>query len=90
MIENHLEESKKILIELADRILLNDKDLEIDNRMFAAVRQKAENIILSDYLLEKANERLENLEVFINDDSEIEMYRSKLITFIQNLLREKL
>jgi hypothetical protein len=69
---------------------LNEEDLEIDNRMFAALRQKTENIILSEYLIEKANERLENLEIFINDESVIEKYKNDIISFIQDLLREKL
>ncbi|WP_010520317.1 hypothetical protein [Aquimarina agarivorans] len=90
MIEQHLEESKQQISDLADKILLNDEDLEIDNRMFAALRQKTENIILSDYLIEKANERLENLKVFISDESEVEKYKNDLISFIQELLREKL
>ncbi|HEY9082293.1 MAG TPA: hypothetical protein VIN73_03100 [Vicingaceae bacterium] len=90
MIEQHLEESKQQISDLADKILLNDEDLEIDNRMFASLRQKTENIILSDYLIEKANERLENLEVFISDESEVEKYKNDLISFIQDLLREKL
>lgn len=90
MTEQHLEESKQLIRDLADKILLNEEDLDIDNRMFAALRQKTENIILSDYLLEKANERLENFELLINDESEIEKYRNDLISFIQDLLREKL
>lgn len=90
MIEEHLEESKQLIRDLADRILLNKEDLEIDNRMFAALRQKTENIILSDYLIEKANERLENLEIFISEESEIAKYKDDLIFFIRSLLREKL
>lgn len=90
MIEEHLEESKQLIRDLADKILLNEEDLETDKRMFAALRQKTENIILSDYLIEKANERLENLEVFVNDESVIEKYKNDLVSFIQDLLRKKL
>lgn len=90
MIEQHLEESKNQIRALADKILLNDEDLEIDNRMFSALRQKIENMILSDSLIEKANERIEHLEVFISDELKVEKYKRELISFIHDLLREKL
>jgi hypothetical protein len=90
MIEQHFDESKKQLIELADKIMLDDGDLEIDNRRFAPIYQKIENLTLSHYLIDLANERIENLEIFINDESEINDYRERLIHFLRDLVRERL
>lgn len=89
-IEAHLNESKKQISELADRIMLNDADLDDDNRLFAPILQKTENIILSDYLIELANKRIEDLEVYIGDTPESQEYADQLTVYLQDLLREKL
>lgn len=89
-IEEHLIETKKQITELADRIMLNDSDLEDDNRFFAPILQKSENIILSDYLRELANKRIVDLEIYIGDTPELENYKDRLIDFLRELLREKL
>ncbi|MBK7128288.1 MAG: hypothetical protein IPM74_12315 [Crocinitomicaceae bacterium] len=89
-IQAHLVESKKQISELADRIMLNDADLEDDKRLFAPILQKTENIILSDYLIELANKRIEDLEVYIGDTPESQEYADQLTVYLQYLLREKL
>lgn len=89
-IEAHLIESKKQISELADRIMLNDADLDDDNRLFAPILQKTENIILSDYLIELANKRIEDLEVYIGDTPESQEYADQLTVYLPDLLREKL
>ncbi len=89
-IEAHLNESKKQISELADRIMLNDADLDDDNRLFAPILQKTENIILSDYLIELANKRIEDLEVYIGDTPESQEYADQLTVYLPDLLREKL
>lgn len=90
MIEEHFIESKRQLVELADKILLDKGDLDIDTRMFAPLHQKIENIVLSDYLIDLANERIENLEVFINDESKINEYKDRLIIYLRELVKERL
>lgn len=90
MVEQHLEETKEQLTKLANEILLNKDDLEQDNRMFASLRQKAENVIISDHLKDLANKRLENLEVFTNDKEVIEKYKEDVIDFMRKLLRKVL
>jgi hypothetical protein len=90
MIEEHFLESKKKLVELADKIMLDEGDLEIDNRMFAPILQKIENLTLSDYLIDLANKRIENLEVFENDETKINEYKERLINLLRELVRERL
>lgn len=90
MIDVHMLESKKKLTELADAVLLNSHDLELDTRFFAPLHQKMENFVLTDYLIELANERIEDLKVFINDETRIEVYKNQLIDFLRDLVRERL
>ncbi len=90
MIKDHLEESKKLITELADEILLNKQNQNSDNRMFAPLFRKTENVILGDYLIELANERLENLKIVVSDKELISKYRSELISFLQKKIKEKL
>ncbi len=90
LIREHLIESKKQLENLANQIMLNDDDLEIDNRLFAMLSQKAENVIISEHLIDLANERVEDLEVYISDESTIEAYQKKLIDFLRKLVKAKL
>lgn len=90
MIEEYLNTSKLMMREFANRVFLNEKDLEIDTRRFASLRQKAENDILTDYLIDIANDRIGDLEIFIKDTSVIEKYREELIIFLQQLVKEKL
>lgn len=89
-IEDHLAESKRQISEFANQIMLNEADLEDDQRPFAPILQKSENFILSDYLLELANKRIEDLEIYIGDSPESQDYADQLTVFLQDLLREKL
>lgn len=90
MIEEHFNESKEQLVNLADKIMLDEGDLEIDNRRFAPIYQKLENYTLMEYLIDLANERIENLEIFINDESIVNDYRERIIHFLRDLVRERL
>jgi len=90
MIEEHFIESKQQLVVLADKIMLDEGDLEIDNRRFAPIHQKLENFTLMEYLIDLANERIENLEIYINDESIVNDYRERIIHFLRDLIRERL
>jgi hypothetical protein len=90
MVEEHFNESKQQLTNLADKIMLDEGDLQIDNRRFAPIYQKIENFTLSDYLIDLAHDRIENLEVFINDESVVNDYRERIIHFLRDLVRERL
>lgn len=90
MVQEHLAESKKKIVEFADKLLLNKDDLEVDNRMFAPLLKKLENVTLSEYLIDLANERIENLEVLVSDKEVIKNYKKELILFLQNTVRERL
>ena len=67
MIEEHLIESKRQIEELANQLMLNGQDLENDKWMFAHIKQKIENTILSEYLIDLTNKRIEDLEILFSD-----------------------
>ena len=90
LINQHLTESKKQIEDLANKVMLDKEDLEMDNRKFAALRQKAENTILSDYLIDLTNKRIEDLEIYINDEIEIENYKTEIIQFLRKTVKEKI
>ena len=90
MVEQHLNESKRMIAELAEKILLNKDDLEASNRMFGALKQKNENLQLTDYLIDLANERIENLKAYISTKEDIEVYKNTLIAFLQDVVRKKM
>lgn len=90
MLKRHLEESKTLINELADKVLLNKTDQEADNRMFAPLFKKTENIILSEYLTDLANERIDDFKIYTTDKDIIAEYKNELIIFLQKTLRERL
>lgn len=89
-ISEHLEETKKKLTDLAEKIMLNDEDLKLDNRLFGELIQKVENVVLLDYLIELANERLENLDLYTCDEEIHNKYYKIVIGFINQIIEEKI
>lgn len=86
----HLAESKKLLEIRAKEIFLDKEDLQFDKSMFAPVKQKSNNVILSDYLLELANERLSSFKNLSNDEILSSKYKEELVSYLRTLLRSKL
>lgn len=86
----HLEETKRLIIELADRVMLNKDDLSVDNRMFSKLHKVIDNYTLVDYLVDLANDRIENLQLFINDKNKIEDYKKEVKLFLKNTVLERI
>lgn len=90
MIQQHLEESKHLILKLSEKILLNKQDEAADKRMFAPLFTKTENTILSEYLIDLANERLEDLKTFTSDAEVISNYKNELTNFLRETIKQKL
>ncbi|MBI3511899.1 MAG: hypothetical protein HY064_14655 [Bacteroidetes bacterium] len=87
---DHLEESKKLLEEKAKQILLDKEDLTFDKSMLAPVKQKLNNVILSTYLVDFANERLSTFKNLANNETLSVRYKHELLCFLQDLVRRNL
>lgn len=90
MLKSHLEETKILITELADKILLNKTDQEADSRKFAPLFKKAENTILTEYLIELTNKRIEDFKKAEINQDKITEYKNETIEFLQRTLRERL
>lgn len=86
--DTHIEESKSLILARAEKVLMNEGDLE--NKMFAKIQQKVENLILSDYLIELANERIENFKISITTQDIIDKYKEDLRLFLVQTLKQRL
>lgn len=85
---SHMNETKKVLLEKANGILLNDDDLELDKKVFAPLSQKMNNMVLMSYLQEYANGRLEDFGNLCNNESLVDKYRTELVEILRDIIRK--
>jgi hypothetical protein len=88
--KQHLEESQRQILELADKIMLNKSDEESDTRHFKQLYRKIENTQLSEYLTDLANERYADLKIHINDQSVSELYKAQLTDFLKSTIKQRI
>jgi hypothetical protein len=86
----HFEETKKLIEEESNKLFLDEEDLNADKSMFAPLKQKAQNVILSTYITEMANERLTQFNNLSNNEELKNKYKDELIIFLRKNLRRNI
>jgi hypothetical protein len=87
MIEKHLDESKQILLDTINRILLNEEEKNTYKNPFRGI---SDNIQLTSIVIEAANERISDFSTYTGDSEEIELYEKELIVFLRDNLKNRI
>ncbi|MFM1999176.1 MAG: hypothetical protein RL204_1123 [Bacteroidota bacterium] len=90
LFEQHLSESKILLERKAQEILLTKADYEGSKIMFAPLKKVLNNVIISDHLLDLANDRVASFRNLSNNSEEGARYKDEVCAFLRRLVRNKL
>jgi hypothetical protein len=84
--ESHLEETKRLLLIEAKKVIQNDKDFKLLKTPLAERKYKANNITLFSYIYQLVDKRRATFEALC-DDKEVRIkYRSEVIRLLSDII----